>query len=482
MEKTSHRSEIALTSMHNICLAAVICTIFFGFVYISSASDKGDASFSGIYSSHGVDDDADGQTDHVDVDVGINVYTTGTYQVLGSLFDDGGNETIPVPKESYLSSGSKQVTLQFYGLRQPGVYHLRNLTLYDSKGQVLDHSDEAYTTEEYLRPDPDPQLALLTGKYADRGIDSNGDGKYEFLTVDAGIKVFFPGQYTLTGYLYDKKGSEIGWAIDNGVFKPGDRTMHLAFDGMSIERHGIDGPYTLGKLFLTGINLRVKDAEDRAYNTSKYNCSDFAVYNQLNKEKLISGIGYGELLLTATIRSTVPVSSGVYSYDLEGINIPPIASAFKVSFPQIRRNPLGRNVSGYAYDTEGVYMPAMPNNFTVSANGVKTLNVGLKKLPVKNGINTTRIWVTTQVDADKNGAATVSSDLLSPGNYNAKIFGDVAENVSQVYLTMTVVKKLVVNGQYNLHINTTGFPEGDYSFKVKALNGTFKMDDISLES
>lgn len=464
---------------HNICLTVIICTVFFGFAYTAHASDKCDANFNGIYSSHGVDDDADGAVDHIDVEVGINVNTTGTYQVLGSLFDNGGNETIPVSKETYLSFGSKQIKLQFYGLKQPGVYHLRNLTLYNNKGQILDHRDEAYTTEGYFYLDTNPQLAMLTGKYADRGTDTNGDGKYEFLTVDASVKIFFPGQYTLTGYLYDKQGSEIGWAIDNGIFEPGNRTMHLAFDGVPIERNGIDGPYTLSKLFLTGKNLHVEDTANSAYNTSAYNYSHFAAYNQLNKEKLISGIGYGELLLTATIRSIVPVSSGVYSYDLDSINIPPISTPLQVT---------SSNKAGYSYNLSNVYIPGKPNNFTVSASGVKTLNIGLKKLQGSYENSSmiwkgkyTRIWVTTQVEANANGTATADSDLLSPGVYHAKIFGDAAENVSQVDLTMTVVKKLVVNGHYDLRINTTGFPEGDYSFKVKALNGTFKMNEISLE-
>ncbi len=478
MRSNPAKNKVTYAMRCNVCLAMVICMIFLGFAGTSSASDKGSANLNGIYHSRGVDDNANGLMDHIDVDVGIDVKVPGNYKVLGSLYDDGGNETMLVTERRHLPFGLKFITLQFYGLRQPGAFHLRNITLYDDKGLILDRRDDAYTTERYFSLDPGPQLAKLTGKYEDQGIDVNSDGKYESLAVDIGTKIYFPGQYTLTGYLYDKKGSEIGWAIDNGIFEPGDRTMRLDFDGMPIERHGVDGPYTLDKLFLTGKNLQVKDTANCAYNTSAYNYSDFTAYNGSNKEKLISGNGYGELLLTVAIHCIVPVSSGIYSYDLEGINIPPISTPLQVTSSR----------QGYSYNLSGIYLPNKPNNFTVSARGVKNLNVGLKKLQGSYENSSaiwkgkyTRIWVTTQVDADKNGRATTGSDLLSPGNYHAKIFGEARENASEVDLTMTVIKKMIVNGRFDLRINTTGFPEGDYSFKVKALNGTFNLDEISLD-
>ena len=105
---------------------------------------------------------------------------------------------------------------------------------------------------------------------------------------------------------------------------------------------------------------------------------------------------------------------------------------------------------------EGIYLPGRPNNFSISARGAKNINVGLKKLQGsyenssavwKNKYS--RIWITTQIPAEKNGTATAQSDLLSPGIYHAKIFGEAAENVSQVELTMTLVKKMIVKGRFS---------------------------------
>ena len=200
------------------------------------------------------------------------------------------------------------------------------------------------------------------------------------------------------------------------------------------------------------------------------------------KTQEITGVGSGELLLNFTILSAVPVFSGSYSYDIEDIHIPPISSTFNVSFPHITKK-----LSGYAYDAQGVYIPGMPNNFTVSATGVKNLNIGLKKEQgsYENSSNVwkdlfTRIWISTQVKADNHDVATIESNLISPGVYHVKIFGDAAQNVSKVNLTMTMVKKIIVNGRFNLSINTTGFPSGSYSMTAKALNGSFNLDEIGI--
>jgi hypothetical protein len=194
--------------------------------------------------------------------------------------------------------------------------------------------------------------------------------------------------------------------------------------------------------------------------------------------KMISGVGSGELFLNFTIHSTTPVFSGTYSYDLVSFHIPPIES-FNVT---------STKKGGYSYILPGIYIPGKPNNFTVAVQGVKNLNIGLKKLQGSYENSSmvwkgkyARIWVTSLVLADKNDVATTTSDLLSPGVYQAKIFGDAAENVTHVNLTMTLIKKIIVNGKFNININTTGFPSGNYSLTAKALNGSLRLDEIKLE-
>jgi len=77
--------------------------------------------------------------------------------------------------------------------------------------------------------------------------------------------------------------------------------------------------------------------------------------------------------------------------------------------------------------------------------------------------------------------ASAENDLISPrGSYHVKIFGDAVENETEVDLLMSLEKILIVNGPFNLLINTTGFPDGSYSVNARALNGSFNFEEISL--
>jgi hypothetical protein len=258
--------------------------------------------------------------------------------------------------------------------------------------------------------------------------------------------------------------------------------MLLNFDSKEIRRNSSERQFCLRDVFLTFGNspsgkIIPTDWVNQACITSFYNFSNNT--DRSLRRKIVSGSGKGEVLLSVSISKSLSAISGSYSLDLLGLHIPPFSSGFKVST---------KNLSGYAYESEGIYMPGMPNNFSVYASGVKNLNIGLKKQQgsYENTSNVwtdkhTRVWISSQAIANDKNVANLESYLISPGIYQAKIFGDAAENAPQVNLTMTLVKKVIVNGRFNLSINATGFPSGDYSITAKALNGTFKLDELEIE-
>jgi len=311
--------------------------------------------------------------------------------------------------------------------------------------------------------------AKLTGNYSDHGADIDADGLYDLLAVEAEIEVTTPGEYSLMGFLCTLEGDEIVWSIDHGVFEPGVHKMVLEFDGATIKRSGTRGPYWLMKVVLSSgsseSGQNIQDYVGNAYRTKAYSTSSFT--RDAPREKIISGSGDGELLVTFTVRDTAPVSSGRYSYDIVDIKIPPISTPLTVKGSK----------TGYSFDLPGIFMPNKPNNFTVTAEGVKNLNIGLKK-PQGEKIRT---WVSTQVLAGDDGTATSETDLISPGSYHVKIFGTAADNVTIVDLTMTIEKKLIIDGKFSLAIDTAGFPSGDYSIEAKAVNGSFSLDEISID-
>lgn len=317
------------------------------------------------------------------------------------------------------------------------------------------------------------EIARLTGNYSDKGIDINGDGKFEYLNVDVGVYIEYPGEYSLNGYLYDPNNKEVVWSVDHRNFTYGDHIMQLAFDGKTIQKLGLNGPYRLGNLSFTwgsaSMGLipcaRVDDANETAF----YNASDFV--DPVSKDKILSGSGKGEILFTLSIETIVPVFSGRYMYDIVGLNMPPLSSPVEIIGFGAEKYPRG----GYDYKLKGMYIPGKPNNFTIKASGVKNLNVGLMKLQG----DLERTWVSSQFLGDRSGTAKAETDLISPmGSYHVKIFGDAMENETRVDLLMTVVKKLIVDGPFDLVINTTGFPEGNYSVSAKAINGSFCIDEL----
>jgi len=266
-----------------------------------------DATLNDHYSDYGVDDDGNGLYDHIDIAVGINVKIPGWYAISGSLCNYDKNESIFAVNKTYLEQSNRSEVLKFYGMRYPGSYYLRNLALetvqppkytnisgnnedpilkyaedLESDIEFQDFRAEAYKTKLYNKldwPINTPWSTGIIGAYSDHGIDINGDGLYEILTVDVGVNIAERGKYTLTGDLYDLNKSEVVWSIDTGNFDPGRRTMHLNFGGMTIQKHRANGPYLLGNLSLWEGNWSIMDTKPYAYNTSAYNYSDFGGQN-----------------------------------------------------------------------------------------------------------------------------------------------------------------------------------------------------------
>ncbi len=399
------------------------------------------SQFTGNYLDYGTDIDGDGLYDYLAIDVEVKVTSAGNYSVEGLLYDVNGSVVVSTSNDTYLDIGIRSVLLNFDGLkiRRHGVnapFNLSHLILYDKNNNLLEYRDFAYTTSAYNYSEF--KMGFI-GKCSDYEIDVDTDGLYDYLTIDVGVNVIAAGNYSLMGYLYDANETEIVWSIDYRSLDVGNHIMHLDFDGKTIQMHGVNGPYYLKHLRLSGENWTFIDYIPDAHATSAYNYTDFVDPISTENEVTISGVGLGELSLIVSFKDTIPVFAGRYSYDLVGINI-----------------------------------PQRPNNFTITASEVKNLKLGLKKIQD----NTTRIWV-TQTFAAPEGRATAQSDLPSPGNYHVKIFGDAADGASEVDMELTAVKKIKASGDFSLSIDISGFPAGKYTITAKALNGCFT--DLTLD-
>ncbi|MCX6674249.1 MAG: hypothetical protein NTY37_10780 [Methanothrix sp.] len=267
----------------------LLLCIFFIFITSSALStseqlakdENRTACFNKIFSDFGTDTNMNGLYDIITIKLGINVFTSGEYTVSGSLYDISGNEIINTTKKTFIKFGCRFIGLEFYGSKRAGRHYLRNLALYDPDGNLINYIGDAYITKnKYYNLEYGPLTkAKLTGYYNDYGTDANGDGLYDFLTIDTGINVKVPEEYSLMGYIYDLKNREVIWAMDHGNLSKGYHTMHLNFDGRSIKKHGMNGSYYLENVTLISgssyTGLDICDYLRRAYNTSVFNYSDF---------------------------------------------------------------------------------------------------------------------------------------------------------------------------------------------------------------
>ena len=76
-----------------------------------------------------------------------------------------------------------------------------------------------------------------------------------------------------------QKGARLAWAVDRDNLSIGSHTLHLDFDGLSLKKHNVNGPYYLRNLTLARGNsdegFELADIVIDTHTTSAYNYSDF---------------------------------------------------------------------------------------------------------------------------------------------------------------------------------------------------------------
>ena len=244
--------------------------------------------FTGTYSDYGTDTDGDGLYNYLTIEVGIEITAPGDYTVEGYLYDSS-EELIDIAYTSdYLDVGNQSVILDFNGVsinrnQVDGPYYLKYLTLRDSdsdQDDLINFVLDACTTFAYSFADfqlPPKPWSALTDNYRDHGTDTDGDGIFDYLTVDVEVVLVEPGQCVIWAQLADSNGEEIVWAENSaelGAEQP--QIIQLNFSGEAIYNHGVDGPYYLRDVYIyhTG-EPTLPDYVSEAYTTSTYEFTEF---------------------------------------------------------------------------------------------------------------------------------------------------------------------------------------------------------------
>ena len=238
------------------------------------------ARFSGEYSDYGIDTDGDGLYDYLTIEVDVDVITSGYYRVMGNLEDSYGDYIEYRSNHTYLNTGNQAVQLDFSGItiRQNevnGTYNISYLYLYDDPGNRLEYLRDTHTTLDYDYTEFQRPPARFSDEYSDYGADTDGDGLYDYLTIEVGVDVITSGYYQVEGWLDDSCGYRIEYSSNYTYLNTGNHTVQLDFSGITIRQNDVDGTYNLSYLCLYNYHWKhLKHIRD-VYTTSYYHCTEF---------------------------------------------------------------------------------------------------------------------------------------------------------------------------------------------------------------
>jgi pimeloyl-ACP methyl ester carboxylesterase len=125
-----------------------------------------------------------------------------------------------------------------------------------------------------------PHAAQLTGSYADRLEDENGDGFADTLALEVGVTATQVGTYTLSADLVAAEQT-IAHATHYITVAGGMQTITLQFDGQDIYPSRANGPYTVTHVSLIDLEAGGIPAQiaDDVWVTAAYKWWDFGPYD-----------------------------------------------------------------------------------------------------------------------------------------------------------------------------------------------------------
>jgi len=230
-----------------------------------------------VIADYGEDIDGNGLFDYLTAEVDVTVRGATDYILVGILYCKEG-EITSVTNAYYLEE-SVVLKLNFDGtklrLSEIDGPYLLDVNLYCEYYNQI--GSQEYFTSTYMHTDFQEPAHRFTGTYSDYGTDTDGDGLYNYLTIEVGIEITASGDYTVIGQLYDSSGEERETAETSAHLEVGVQSLTINFSGSSINRNRIDGPYYLKYLLLHGSEMTdIFDFEADAYATSAYKSTDFS--------------------------------------------------------------------------------------------------------------------------------------------------------------------------------------------------------------
>ena len=241
------------------------------------------AVLTGGYAEEATDNSGDGLFDHLMITTTVMITQSGLYRVSGHLFTIGGQEIAGSTALYTVTTGTQDLPLSFDGgeisvSMADGPYQLRDLTF----TQIL--SDEltvgsvpvAYTTNPYSRYSWSRASVVKWGEGSAAGVDTDGNGLYEWLQVSVPVDVREAGVYSASLNLAGPDGVVIVTTVADGLYYgQGYNEVVARFSGPAIRAAGLDGPYTMQDMVIwrgeeSGSHIEGQIAQSEAYQSTSF--------------------------------------------------------------------------------------------------------------------------------------------------------------------------------------------------------------------
>jgi len=233
------------------------------------------AAFSPPHLDYGLDTGFDPRFDQLVVEVNVSVNEPGTYLVEGYIHDVDFTFFL---FDGVLVSGfgNRVVRLIFDGpaINASGVDGPYTVDLFLSRADTFDLiGEDVHLTNPYSHLDFETPEALTTPPHIDFGRDTDGDGRYDFLTIVVALTAVIPGTYLLSGQLIDRTGTLSIFAFNVSTLNAGSATARLSFSGARINAAGLSGPYVVILTLVDYFTSVTQDSE--IYGTVAYDYRAF---------------------------------------------------------------------------------------------------------------------------------------------------------------------------------------------------------------
>ncbi|MFP4438514.1 MAG: hypothetical protein ACLFVO_14825 [Chloroflexaceae bacterium] len=154
------------------------------------------------------------------------------------------------PSAVFFSADDLRSELQVDGPYRISLVILEQITA--TAVELADERPNLGDTAEYTLSQLERDPITITGDGTAIGIDTNENGKFDFLDIELPINFQYNGTYQWSASLVDSNGVTMATAGNQGSFNSGDGAITLRFDGLAIGQNGVDGPYFVRSLLIYG--------------------------------------------------------------------------------------------------------------------------------------------------------------------------------------------------------------------------------------